>query len=426
MSLMLDTVQALIPFFEKDCQPVQDSKTKWALVSCVSELDRNLITWGKNVIKKDGQTISIDYFHPYESIPTSYTGIGFKVFDVANRCMPYVILNCSIAKILQGHNVYGNLDMFTGVCEMFGIFAENYPSLANKLDWQNAWISKFDVTLPALAPSRQTAIKIREYFRNVDWGRLRNHNFKPNGKIEMNTLYFGATESRVGGFKIYCKGVELDRHLHELQKNAQKGDFKALTSLQPYTQDVKDYADKSIRIEATMAKRMLQDNNLPINVWEFLLLQMQDKEIYSRLFQLKTNEFMQALDGMRMPYDDDTKVFELLCKRVGNYDRNGKPLYTKAKNLYRFFLQIKQLGYYEVKNLTHRATFNRNVKQLIDAGFNKAYLQNLGKEKETPVLRLLNLDLNAQNPSSYTPPVSNYYGKFEQYLMNAVNNQKVA
>lgn len=53
---MLDTVQPIIPFKERFCQPMQDSKTKFELAVCVSELDRNLITWGKNVIKKDGQT----------------------------------------------------------------------------------------------------------------------------------------------------------------------------------------------------------------------------------------------------------------------------------------------------------------------------------------------------------------------------------
>lgn len=417
---MLDTVQPIIPFQERFCQSVQDSKTKFELAVCVSELDRNLITWGKNVIKKDGQTISIDYFHPYESIPTSYTGIGFKVFDTTNNCMPYVILNCSVAKILQGHNVYGNLDMFTGLCEVFGIFAENYPDLASKLDWQNAWLSKFDVTLPALAPSRQSAIKLREYFRNVDWGRLRNHNFKPNGKMEMNTLYFGSADSRVGGFKIYCKGVELDRQLYELEKKAKKGDIKAFHNLQPYTKEVVEFADKSIRIEATVKKRMLDDNNLPTNLWQFLLLQIQDKDIYSRLFKMKTQDFMQSLEGMRMPYDDDVKVYELLCKRLGNYGKDGKPLYTKAKNAYRFYLQLKQLGFKEVESLTNRATFYRNVKLLTDAGFNKAYLQNLAKTDETPILRILNLDLNAPLPKSYHSPVSNYYGEFEQYLMNAV------
>lgn len=422
MSLMLDTVQILIPFDERYCRPVQDSKVKFELSICVTELDRNLYTWAKNIIKQDGQMLNIDYFHPQESIPTSYTGIGFKVFSTANNCLPYVILNCSIAKILQGHNVYGNLDMLTGVCEMLGIFKSKYPSLSSKLDFQKAWLSKFDVTLPAQTTSRECAIKLREYFRNVDWGRLRNQSIA-NKRLELNTLYFGSDESRVGGFKIYCKGIELDNYLTELTKKAKHGDYKAISDLKPYTADVVNFADKSIRIEASIKKRMLNDNNLPTNLWSFIIYQMQNKDIYQRLFKLKTDDFMQSLQGMRMPYDDDTKVFELLCKRLGNYDKDGKPIYTKAKNAYRFYLQLKQLGYYEVKRLTHKSTFSRGVNALCESGFNKAHLQNLSTAQETPVLRLLNLDLNAPLPNSYKNPVSNYYGEFEQYLITAIENE---
>lgn len=222
--------------------------------------------------------------------------------------------------------------------------------------------------------------------------------------------------------------MELDGYIHELTQKAKKGDIKALHNLQPFTHDVISYADKSVRIEATIGKRMLTNLALPTNLWQFLITQIQDKDIYSQLFRLKTDDFMQSLQGMRMPYDDDIKVLELLKKRLGNYDKNGKPLYTKAKNAYRFYLQLKQLGYYEVKELTNTRTFQRNIKELCDAGFNKGYLQTLSKSTDTPVLRLLNVDLNAPLPKSYTPPVSNYYGEFEQYLLTAIDEyqQKVS
>lgn len=424
---MLDTVQILIPFYERFCDLCQDSKNKWQLVCPVYELDSRLVTFSRRFVWGDKQEVNIDYFHPQESIPTSYTGIGFKIFDVANNCLPYVVLNCSIAKILQGHNVYGSTDMIAGVSEMLGIFKQAYPDLFAKLDLPKSWLSKFDITLPALTTSRQNAIKIREYLRNVDWGRLRNQAFKPSGKVELNTLYFGSANTKVGGFKVYCKGVELDNVLDDLERQAKRGDPKALHNLKPYTKDVIDYADKSIRIEATCKKRFLNDLKLPTNIWQFLIYQYQNQSIYSHLFELKTKDFMQALDGMRMPYDDETRVYELLCKRLAGIDKNSNPTYTKAKNAYRFYLQLKQLGYYEVKRLTHKATFNRNIATLCDAGFNKAYLQNLTKDgKETPILRLLNLDLNAPLPSSYQLPVSNYYGEFEQYLTNAVHQLKVA
>lgn len=418
MSLMLDTVQIHIPFLEDYCYPVPQSK-KWALSICVTDLDKYLNISARNIFKKNGEIISIDYYHPYDSIPTNHTGIGYKIMHISNNSMPHVILNCSIAKILQGHNVYGNTDMITGVCEMMGIFCENYDGLIKYLDFNQAYISKFDVTLPALTPSQTTAEAIREYFRYVDWGRYRNLSVR-NKKLEYNTLYFGSEESKVGGFKIYCKGIEVDKVINELTTQAKRGNIKAIKDLEIYTKEVRDYASKSIRIECTCKKRMLKEKGLPTNLWSFLKYQLLNPEVYQQLFQYKTSDFLQSLEGMRMPYDDDIKVYDLLIKRLCEPTESGNISTTKAKNAYMFYKAIKADGFYQVKSRLNLRTFQRNVKLLCDAGFNRAYLQNLTKSEDTQIIRLLNVDMNAKRPDSYVEPVSNYYQEFEKYLIQAV------
>ena len=418
MPLMLDTVQIHIPFFECYCYQDQDSKSRWHLRLDLPSIDHNLIIHAKNVVKKDGQIVNIDYFHRYDSIPTSYTGIGYKLMDCAYNCLPHVILNASIAKIQQGHNVYGNTDMFSGVCEMLGIFANFHPDLFKYLDLPKAYISVFDVTLPALTPSRYTAEKIRDYFRNVDWGRLRNQSVN-NKRQEFNTVYFGSEDSKVGGFKAYCKGVELDSYLQGLEREAKRGDIKALKDLQAYTDDVKNFADGSLRIEASIKTRFIREQGLSNNLWQFLAYQIEHPDIYQTLFKLKTDDFMQSLEGMRMPYDDDGKVYEILLKRLTEPTKSGGISTTKAKNAFNFFKLLKSDGYYEVKNRTSKPTFNRNIKTLCDVGFNRAYLQNLSKSDDTPIIRLLNLDLNAPLPASYVPSVSQYVDDFTKYLLSA-------
>lgn len=419
MSLMLDTVQVHIPFHERYCSLRDGSRTVWELKLDVSQLDPSLNIWAKNVIVKDGHTINIDYFHVYDSIPTSHTGIGYKVMDTANRAMPHIILNCSLAKILQGHNVYGNTDMITGVFEMLGIFCDFHPKLLKYLDFANAYISKFDVTLPMQTPSLKTAERIREYFRNVSWGRFKNLSLT-NERLEYNTLYFGSPNSKVGGFKVYCKGIEVNNHIKDLTAKAQKGDIKAHKDLQVYTDDVVKFANNSVRLEATVKKRMLTDNNLPTNLWEFLVYQLENKSVYKTLFKQKTDTFMQSLQEMRMPYDDDTKVYDMLLKRLSEPTKAGGISTTKARNAWNFYLLIKTQGFYEVKKTSPKSTFNRNVKNLCDAGFNRAMLQNLtgDKTKPTAIIRLLNVDLNARLPSSYTPPTTQFYDKFKDYLLN--------
>lgn len=413
MPLMIDTLQIHIPFYERFCQPKKDSKTVKELALSLNHLDCNL-----DIHARHTNSVHFEYYHPYDSIPTSHTGIGYKIMHSANNCLPHVILNASIAKILQGHNVYGNTDMITGAFEILGTFKEFHQSLCKYLDFANAYISVFDVTLPAKAPNRMVATQVRDYLRNVDWGRLRNLSVS-NQRQEHNTLYFGSQGSKVGGFKVYCKGVELDRHLADLQRQAQKGDIKAAHDLQVYTDDVKSFADGSVRIEASIKTRMMTEQGLSNNLWQFLKHQLDNPDIYKTLFKLKTDDFLQALDGMRMPYDDDDKVYELLIKRLCEPTKSGKLSTTKAKNAYNFFKLLKSDGYYKVKERTEKRSFNIKVKQLCDAGFNRAYLQNLRPNmKDTPVIRLLNLDLDAPLPKSYVAPVTKYYDQFTPYLLN--------
>lgn len=418
--LMLDTVQLHIPFDERYCYLREGSNTVWCLSLDLSQLDSALNIWAKNVVVKDGVTINIDYFHVYDSIPTSYTGIGYKIMDTSNRCMPHIILNCSIAKILQGHNVFGNTDMITGVFEMLGIFSDFHPKLLQYLDLPNAYLSKFDVTLPMQTPSRKTAERLRDYLRNVSWGRFKNLSVS-NKKLEFNTLYFGSTESKVGGFKVYCKGVEVQNVLADLHAKVKKGDIKAHNDLKPYTDDVINFAERSLRLECTVKKRMLTDNNLPVNLWQFLIYQLDNPNIYHTLFKLKTDTFLQALEGMRMPYDDDTKVYDMLLKRLSEPTKSGAISTTKAKNAWNFYILLKTQGFYEVQKTSNIRTFQRNVKSLCDAGFNRGYLQNLiGSQKETSVIRLLNVDLNARLPKSYIAPSTQYYDTFTPYLYQQV------
>ncbi|MGS5638480.1 phage/plasmid replication protein, II/X family, partial [Acinetobacter baumannii] len=55
----------------------------------------------------DGSISAAALFHPYESVPTHYTGMAMKVFfDTSYE--PYVQIKASPAKLLQGHNVFGS------------------------------------------------------------------------------------------------------------------------------------------------------------------------------------------------------------------------------------------------------------------------------------------------------------------------------
>lgn len=416
MSLMIDTIEIHIPVFPTYCK--NTGNDLWEIIGDVTDFG---LTANSRHVKQldDGTRLPYELYHAYESIPTSHTGIAFKFFHRANKHLPFVLLNCSIAKILQGHNVYGNLDMISGAIEILGVFNEKYNKLSCYLDFSKAEIVRFDITLPAQATSLDSAERIRDYLRNVDFGRYLNQQVR-NVKEHYNTLYFGSPNSKTGGFKIYCKGVEFNKEIKELEKKAQKNciiSHALLTKI--FTDDVRNYANKSVRIESTVKKRAIIENGLPTNLWDFLVYQYHNPQIYSTLFKQKTDEFMTALESLEMKFVDDTEVYQTLLEKLTTITPSGKISTTKAKNAYHFYKRLKDDGYYTVKRMTDERTFRRNVKALLDSGcFNRAFLQNLSKNDEVPILRILNLDLNAENPSSYVPPVSMYFDDFKHFLID--------
>ncbi|ETT12264.1 phage/plasmid replication protein, gene II/X family, partial [Vibrio parahaemolyticus 50] len=48
-----------------------------------------------------------DLRHAFESLPTHFTGMAFKIYQGTRLRSPCIELKASPAKILQGHNVYG-------------------------------------------------------------------------------------------------------------------------------------------------------------------------------------------------------------------------------------------------------------------------------------------------------------------------------
>lgn len=410
---MIDTVELHIPVLDVFC-----TKQGTLCQTLIDVTEFGLVGSSRYVKKTDNGIIPYEIYHAYESLPTSHSGIGFKLMHKTNNCLPHVILNCSIAKILQGHNVFGVCNLLTGVFEMMGVFKKAYPECAAFLDFQNTTLSRIDITLPIQTKSRHTAERVRDYIRNVDFGRYRNLAIKGK-KDNYNTIYFGSEKSRVGGFKLYCKGVELDNVLSDLSKKASKGCLASASKLKNiYTKQVIDYANTSIRLETTIKKRQFEQLNLPTNLWTFLKHQHQHPTVYEDLFKLKTDEFMQALQGLTMKNMSDTDIYELLLAKLSVTTPTGKVSTTRAKHAYSFYLLLKSQGFYNVKKISAKTTFNRNLKSLIEAGIARSHLQNLTKDDKTPILDILQIDLNAKNPDGYIPNTgfTDYYHDFIHYF----------
>ena len=442
---MIDTVILHVPTFET--YTVQNGD-RFQIIGDVN--DFGLDACARHIRKNEkGEKVFTDIYHAYESLPTSHAGIGHKFYHSTNKTLPYLEINCSVAKLMQGHNVYGVDDLVFGAIEMLGAIAKTYPKLAQYLDFSNTKVVRFDVTYSALCESRLQAENVRDYLRNVDFGRLRNQSVK-NTKDHYNTVYFGSPQSKIGGFKLYCKGVEIENERKELQAQANKNCLASIQKLEKiFTQQLQDYADKLVRIEATFKTRHIKELGIPQNLWQLINYQLDNPNFYKELWLNKTQAMFNALKGQIMNYADDAQLMELLKRKlvtyiypkdllkrslIGlhkpsfgalsslNYIFLGKPSYTRAKNAYNLYKRIQQDGYYHVKKLHNLRTFQRNVKALADAGISIGFLQNLKTQGQIlPVLEILTIDFANQFPEGYLLPTitPEFVDQFKPYILKA-------
>lgn len=422
---MIDTVKLHIPVFAT--YTVSQPHDKGTTYTIVGDVDDYGLVGSSRQIKKDinGVRYATEIYHAQESLPTSHSGIGHKFYHSANNCLPYLELNCSIAKIMQGHNVYGVDELILGSIQMLGAVKDAYPEFWQYLDIQNTKIVYIDITYSAQMQNLKQAEQVREYIRNVDFKGLRNQSVIGN-KDHYNTIYFGSDNSKVGRFKLYCKGVETRNDRKELLKLARKNDLGAKRKLENiFTQELQDYADRLVRIEATVKTRLMQDLGIPQNLWLFYEYQQKNPNIYQELWRMKTKAMFNALQGEIMEYVDDSKIWQLLHERLTYVTNKGNVSEGRAKSAFNLYKRIQQDGYYKVKSEFNVRTFNRNVKYLVDCGISKAFLQNMHKQENNKirVLEVLTVDFDNQVPANFVAPVptDNYVDYFVPYLINALN-----
>lgn len=416
----------------------------YALTACTRYLVRDPVTH---------EVTHGELYHPFESLPSWHSGVAMKFFDTAMNCLPYVSLNASIAKIGQGHNVYGHDNLYAGVVDMLSVLKDTYPVLWACLDIENARLSRIDITYSAKLPSRNHAEQTRDFLRNVDWGRLRN-----NSKNERwNTVYFGGEASRVGVGVVYCKGVELEDERKKLQKQAKQGDLNAIKKLEIFTPELQEYADRLLRFEARCKSRQIEQFGISTNLWDFIAHTFKNKRTLFELWNYKFKPIFDALKGKHMTHADDSELLNLLKYKLKTYTyptrKNiiksmvqvdnlchgllrkkpiylipdisgfqfffiGKPSYVQALNAYNFYKRIKQDGFLKVKELHTKATFYRNVKNLIDCGISRSHLQNLHSSdgEIVPIIQLVNIDFANQLPADYKPFISPNLKEFNHFL----------
>lgn len=402
---MIDLLELKIPF---DASLVESVDERHTLLGF--EYENLDIPMGAKSIhwREDGTIGTSCLYHPYESLPTSFTGMAFKV-HLDGYFFPHVTLKASPAKILQGHNVFGFDDMQLAVEEMLYQLQESYPVVYGLLAIENATIVKMDITYLAQLDNPKQVKTFIDYM-----SRVSNGHTKPtkNKKFE-TTCYWGGTNSRLIRQKMYSKWEEYQAQLDEYIKKSKQGDAHATKIVQVMSnQKLQDYAKNSIRWECTLMSRWLERNGYPVNVWEFIKLEHRTDKLYPNLWIKGFSKIIDALKGQTMQYVSDEEVLKKLKSVHFKQLDNGKISYRKAINLYAFYNQLKAMGYAELKaqKLYGERRFRQLIADLVLCGFSKSYLQNLhianNETKVIPMIEFININFGKQVPDWYVKPIS--------------------
>lgn len=459
---MLDRIHMFIRFRREYVQAIGkvDSPT---LVVDLESLGVRMRSAGGVQKREDGEGYDVEGLsHAWESLPSSYTPMAFKVFhqSLGKRLDPGVELKASPAKLLQGHNVFGPTSIRMGAEVMLKWLAGSYPDLWSKLDVLSIEVYALDCTFSARMPNQQTALQVIQFMRGVSNGQTRNR-----GDDYETTAYWGSKEGRLRKIKAYLKGPEFRRQLAEILKAARgatvnpepredldnahvrawklhrrerhmpMSSLSAARTLR-VMQDPRllEFADLLLRLEATVMHRWLERRNLPTNLWDLCVYQEalrdQDRCFIQECWSAVTSELFAAFEGMTMKRIDDDKVLAALIEK---YTKEGKGKWTEARvdastgtivpriyipgkssdsyarNLFRTYRSLKDYGWEETIASMSRASFYRHVSDLEAVGISKAMLQNLKDYDNTcnvvPILRFLEVDFKNQVPS-WAPEVS--------------------
>ncbi|MDC4808571.1 phage/plasmid replication protein, II/X family [Acinetobacter baumannii] len=354
----------------------------------------------------DGSISAAALFHPFESVPTHYTGMAMKVFFDSSY-EPYVQIKASPAKLLQGHNVFGLDDIEQGADEMIGFLHMAYPVLTKMLDWSRAWVSHIDVTYSAKLSDQTTAKKVLDFLANVSNGQTRLSN-----KRFDSSVYWGGQTSRLVNHKCYLKHDEFVSQFEDLKQLAKKNDKSAQRVVDVMSDSrLINWTVGLLRFESRLKKRWLERNGVPTNLYELIAFQKANPDLLQTLWTKATHSIFDAMRGQTVKLINDESVLEAISNSPVVVTNSGKVSQTRIRNIYATYCLVREHGLEKLAEMLPKPTYYRHLTELCDCGFSKAFLQNLHDNKAKnviPFMKLVEIDFSQQLPEWYEPPVSQF------------------
>jgi hypothetical protein len=369
--------------------------------------------------------------HNFESLPSSFGSLAYKVIDGTDlKNEPYIRLAGCPAKLLQGHNVYGSDDIELCLFSIVEAFMLSFPELTACLDWERATVDYIDVTYSAKCENETQAQQILDVLRNIDYGQTK----VSDSKFKTTVYWNKGSEHRE--LKCYLKFPELQRQIQELTRKwsrIKQRDLSAMsgTGLENITQirqannyhtdyigfqleqltnpDIQQWANGRLRFEARLKSRWLVKNGVPCTLAYFTdpnNTQMLPKRL-PQLWRKAFANVFGTFEGATMNANDGEKVYEALKLAYWSTTPNGNISYAKADRLHKVYLGIVNAGFKTIKATTNRKTFGRQLQELQNVGISRAQLMQFdgNGSNVVPLIRVLNFDFANQLPTEWQEPL---------------------
>lgn len=341
-------------------------------------------------IDKDGEVYHTR--HPWDSIPSSYEGMAFKICDYRDTQLDdfYIILKCSPAKIMLGHNLFGSSDFRDCFFAMVELFTEAYPQVMAELDLKTWYLNHIDITYFSRADSKHEATTFINALHCVSYGQVKSRTGY-NG-----TAYFGKKKSRLKKIKVYSKFDEL---LASVEKLKNKPNCKKILD-DVYTPELLSWSERMVRWELSLYHRYLERRGIDCNVIELLKNGNLSEKKLIKLWQEGMKDLFKAFEGREMKTINDDDIRENLRAKYSKVTSKGNITYTAADNAFRTFKLIKTDGWLNAQRLMSSKSFYRHVSMLHECGLSRAALQNMTGTKSNviPFTRFIAVEFGEQFP----------------------------
>jgi II/X family phage/plasmid replication protein len=407
MRFMFDTIRLQLPIKSEFIQFFEDKDGIYSGADICPKVLHSYgfkLAAGEVEIDSEGVTEVHGLHCPYQSLPSSNSSLAYKLFKGGRNYFPFIELNASGAKLLQGHNVFGSDDLEVCAQALLYCFTEQFPAVLQLIDVPLIEVSQLDVTYSAKVQNYFVAKQVINALKHVSTGQI-----KVSKGYETTSMWNAGSTHCVR--EAYLKGVEVKRQIEEVEKKLKtnKAEYLQRQLIALTNPLVQEMADNAVRFEAKIKKKWLQKRGFSTLLSDLIHKSKNTDNFAQLLWQDAWKPIFKTFEGADVNiYDDDAVLKKLKCEYFTETQKGFS--YNKAKRLFRFFRSLKSEGYENVLDSMPRATFFRSMSELT-AVIAKSALQNLtakNTDNVIPLIRVINVDFAEQLPKNWVEPKPMY------------------